>query len=229
MDIKAFFKISYGMYVVAASDGDKYNGQIANSVMQVTAEPAQMIVCLNKNNLTAEYIEKSKKFSISVLQKDTPMKFIGLFGFKSGRDVNKFENVDYKIGSIGVPIVMENGLSYFECEVVDKMDAVTHNLYIGKVINAEVIKDGEPMTYAYYHQVKGGMTQKNAPTYIKENRKGGKTMDKYECTVCGYIYDPAKGDPDSGIEPGTSFEDIPDDWVCPICGADKSSFEKVEA
>ena len=227
MNTKAFFKMSYGLYVVSSMDGEKYNGQIANAVVHVTAEPAQFMVGLNKKNLTSEYINKSKKFSISVLSEETPLQFIGLFGFKSGRDLNKFESINFKAGISDVPIVLDNTLSYFECEVMQSIDVGSHILYIGKVVEAEVVAEGEPMTYAYYHKIKGGKTEKNAPTYQEEKSEGGNKMDKYRCTVCGYIYDPEKGDPDSGIAPGTKFEDIPDDWVCPVCGVDKSSFEKV--
>ncbi len=101
----------------------------------------------------------------------------------------------------------------------------THTIFIGEVVDAAVLTDEEPMTYAYYHLVKRGATPKAAPTYLKE--EGGDRMDTYECTVCGYIYDPEKGDPDSGIAPGTPFEELPDDWVCPVCGAAKDQFEKV--
>jgi len=168
MDIKAFFKISYGMYIVSSFDSKKFNGQVANTVFQVTAEPPQFAVCINKNNLTNEYSKKSGIFTISVFSKDTPMKFIGLFGFKSGKEVDKFQDVEYKTGTTGAPIVLENCLSYFECEVVASMDIETHTLFIGKVIDAQIITDGEPMTYAYYHTIKQGLTHKNAPTYIKK-------------------------------------------------------------
>lgn len=85
------------------------------------------------------------------------------------------------------------------------------------------------MTYAYYHEIKGGKAPKTAPTYNKgANKKETKKMKKYVCTVCGYVYEPEKGDPDSGIKPGTPFEQLPDDWVCPVCGADKSAFELAE-
>jgi len=83
------------------------------------------------------------------------------------------------------------------------------------------------MTYAYYHEIKGGKAPKSAPTYIKEKlEKGDGNMAKYRCTVCGYIYNPEKGDPDNGIKTGTPFEELPEDWVCPVCGASKEEFEK---
>ena len=89
------------------------------------------------------------------------------------------------------------------------------------------------MTYSYYHEVKGGLSPKTAPTYIAnkneiENKKpqGGKKMENYVCTVCGYVYEPEKGDPDNDIKPGTAFEDLPSDWTCPVCGAGKDAFEK---
>jgi len=231
MELKVLYKISYGMYVVSSGTSNRFNGQIANSLIQVTAEPPQILVCINKKNLTHQLIQESNVFTVSILEKDTPMKFIGQFGFKSGRDGDKFSGVDTFSGKTGVPVVISNSIAYFECEVTGRMDSGTHTAFIGKVIEAGNIKEAEPMTYEYYHIVKGGMSPENAPTYIKDEKieiKEDKKMDKYKCTVCGYIYNPEKGDPDAGIEPGTSFEDIPEDWVCPVCGAGKDSFEEVE-
>jgi rubredoxin len=96
---------------------------------------------------------------------------------------------------------------------------------VGRVVEAEVVREGEPMTYSYYQEVKGGTTPKAAPSYRPPEVK---RMDKYRCSVCGYLYDPEKGDPDGGIPPGTPFEALPEGWVCPVCGADKSLFRKVE-
>jgi len=107
------------------------------------------------------------------------------------------------------------------------MNVGTHTFFVGKVVDSDIIKKDEPMTYAYYHRVKGGKTPVKAPTYIKEDREVN-GLDKYVCKICGYIYDPDKGDPDNGIAPGTMFENLPDDWVCPICGATKDQFEKVK-
>jgi len=228
MDIKVLYKVSYGMYIVCSKSKDRFNGQIANTVVQVTADPPKLSVCINKKNLTHQYIRESNIFAVSILEKDATIQLIGNFGFKSGREFDKFKGIEYKLGKTGVPVIVSNCLGYIECELENSVDAGTHTIFIGKIVGTQMLKDGEPLTYAYYHQVKKGKTQKNAPTYIKNESKKIKegNMEKYKCSVCEYIYDPKKGDPDSGIEPGTSFEDLPEDWVCPVCGAGKDSFEK---
>ena len=231
MNAEALFRLSYGMYVVSSRRGEQPNGQIANTVFQVTAEPPTVAVSINKQNLTHEFIRESGVFSVSVLSQEAPLGFIGRFGFKSGRDIAKFDGTLYKAGMTGVPIVLEHTLAYLEVEVLDSLDVGTHTVFIGKVVAAEVVADGEPMTYAYYHAVKRGRAPKTAPTYAgpetKETEREVKQMEKYRCTVCGYVYDPAVGDPDSGIEPGTSFGDLPEAWICPVCGVGKDEFEKV--
>jgi flavin reductase (DIM6/NTAB) family NADH-FMN oxidoreductase RutF/rubredoxin len=227
MNTKALFKLSYGVYVVCSKDGDKINGQIANTVIQVASEPSVIAVAINKNNLTHEYITKSGVFTASILAQDTPLSFIGTFGFKSGRDINKFEGVTYKTGETGTPIVTDHTLAYLEAKVIGKIDVATHTVFIGELVGAEIIKEGESMTYAYYHEVKRGSTPKSAPSYVDVKKEGKPVMSKYECNICGYVYDPELGDPDSKIPPGTPFDKLPDDWVCPVCGADKSEFKKI--
>lgn len=227
MDERALCKLGYGLYVVSSTADGKMNGQIANALAQVTAEPIEVAVSLNKQNLTYEYIRESRVFAASVLSIDTPLSFVGRFGFKSGRDLDKFEGVDYKVGVTGAPVVLENAVAYFEAEVFGELGVGTHVIFVGNVVEAEVLSDGEPMTYAYYQAVKRGKTPKTAATYIEGLESVGvKGMDRYVCTVCGYVYDPAVGDPDAGVKPGTVFEKLPDDWVCPVCGAGKSEFEK---
>ncbi len=229
MNRKTLHKISYGLYVVCSKKGQQYNGQIANALFQVTSEPPTIAVSINKENLTHEYITESKALTISVLSEKTPMTFIGNFGFKSGRDIDKLKNTTYKMGTTKIPIVTDYSLAYIEVKVIDKIDVGTHTIFIGNVIEGDITTDDTPLTYEYYHKVKGGISPKTAPTYSSVVDKIKKTevkkMDKYVCTVCGYIYDPEKGDPDSGISPGTKFEDIPDDWVCPVCGAGKDDFK----
>jgi len=230
MDLKILHKISYGLYVICSKNGEKSNGQIANVLFQVASEPPLVAISINKQNLTHEYIEKSNVFTVSVLSENTPMSFIGNFGFKSGRNIDKFKRIKCKPGKSRVPIVIDNSLAYIEAKVVDKIDVGTHTVFIGRVEDTKILTDDEPMTYAYYHKCKGGVSPKTAPTYSgsvdEEIKKEVEKMDKYVCKVCGYVYDPEKGDPDHGVEPGTSFEDIPDDWVCPVCGAGKKSFNK---
>ncbi|MCX5812029.1 MAG: flavin reductase [Proteobacteria bacterium] len=227
MNLKAIQKICYGMYIVGSKKEGKLNGQIANTAFQITSEPPTIAISINKLNLTHECIMESKIFAISILSNEAPMTLIGNFGFKSGRDIDKFKDVKFKTGLTGAPIVLEYSAGYLECEVIGVTDVGTHSIFIGKVVDCDTLSDGEPMTYAYYHQIKGGKSPKTAPTYVKEEEPGEKPAiaGKYKCNVCGYVYDPANGDTDAGIKPGTAFEKLPENWVCPVCGASKSEFE----
>jgi len=168
VDTKAFRYISYGLYVVTSRDGERLNGQIANSVMQVTSSPPKIAVVLNKENLTHDFVAKSGVFAVSVLEEESPMLFIGLFGFKSGRDVDKLSQVEFKKGETGAPLVTDHAVAVMEAKVVKTMDVGSHTVFVGEVVGAKVVKGGNPMTYAYYHQVKGGKSPKRAPTYIDE-------------------------------------------------------------
>jgi len=230
MNKKVLHNITYGMYIVSSVNGDKFNGQVANSVFQISSEPILVAISINKDNLTNEFIRSSNVFSVSILSQETPMEFIGRFGFKSGRDIDKFEGINYKKGISNAPVVLDYAIGYLEAKVKNSIDAGTHTIFIGEVMEGDILKDEAPMTYEYYHSVKKGGISRNAPHYIEEKpeeiKKTGGTK-KYRCKICNYIYDPEAGDPDGGIAPGTPFEEIPDDWVCPICGAAKSDFEEV--
>ncbi|MDV3427810.1 MAG: rubredoxin [Bacillota bacterium] len=230
IDYKAFYKLSYGLYIVSSAFEGKINAQIANTVFQISSEPPMIAVSINKQNLTHEYIEKSKKIGISVLAYETPMELIGKFGFKSGRDTDKFSGTSYKILESGIPIITENSVSYFELEAEKEIDVYTHTIFICRVKNSELLKDTNPMTYSHYQDIKRGRSS-GAPGVQTENKSeivtDVKNSSKYQCTVCGYIYDPNIGDPNSGIPAGTLFENLPDSWTCPICGVTKDMFEKV--
>jgi len=167
MNLEALHKISYGLYVVTSGKGENCNGQICNTVFQVTSEPVRIAVSINKQNFTHEFIRESRVFSVSVLSKSTPLRFIGRFGFKCGRDIDKFEGINYKVGKTGAWIVLDHSVAYLEAEVIKEVDAGTHTIFIGKVVDSEILADEEPMTYAYYHLIKRGVTPKAAPTYIK--------------------------------------------------------------
>ncbi len=228
MNRAALHQISYGVYIVTSGRDGKFNGQIANSIVQVTSRPATLAICINKENYTHSLIRESGKFVVSILSEAAPMTFIGLFGFKSGRDVDKLNGVKSKIGATGVPIVLDYTLGFVEAEVEGELDGGTHTIFFAKVVEADLVGEGTPMTYAYYQNVKGGKSPKSAPTYDADAAPAkSKTpaAARYVCSICGYVYDPAQGDPENGIGPGTRFEDVPDSWTCPVCGAEKKMFE----
>jgi rubredoxin/flavin reductase (DIM6/NTAB) family NADH-FMN oxidoreductase RutF len=227
MNSKALYSLTYGLFIVSSVKDSKLNGQVANTVIQVCSEPQVIQVVINRNNFTHEFISASKVFSASILSQETPLNFIGGFGFKSGRDTDKFAGINYRTGQTGAPVALDNSLAYLEARVIDQKEVYTHTIFIGQLVDADVIRDGEPITYAYYQQVKRGTTPKSAPSYISDKKEEKVKMDKYKCDVCGYIYDPEKGDPDGGIKPGTKFADIPDDWTCPVCGAEKNQFKLI--
>jgi len=171
MNLKALYKLGYGLYVVCSRKGNKLNGQIANTVLQITSEPPTIAVSINKSNLTHEFIKESKVMTVSVISQDALLSFIGHFGFKSGQDIGKLEGIEYKIGETHAPVVTENTLAYLEAKVIQEVDVGTHTIFIGELVGADVIREGEPMTYAYYHQVKRGTTPKTAPSYIEEKKE----------------------------------------------------------
>ena len=156
MDLKALHKISYGIYIICSKNDEKINGQIANSIFQVSSEPPTIAVSINKKNLTHNCIEKCKLFTISVLSEETPMKFIGNFGFKSGRDYDKFKDVKYKLSKNKIPIILDYTTAYFELSMINKIDVETHTIFIGRVTDANTLSNKPVMTYEYYHVCKGG-------------------------------------------------------------------------
>lgn len=168
MDTYVLHNIGYGMYVVSSCQGDSLNAQIANAVFQVTSQPARVVVSINKRNLTYEFIKKSLRFSVSILEEGTPLDFIVALGFKSGRSEDKFKDVRFKKLSSGCPVILDNAICYFEAKVVDQFDCGTHTLFLGQMTESETLMTGRPMTYDYYHNVKRGATHKNAPTFIKK-------------------------------------------------------------
>jgi len=171
MDRNTFSKLSYGVYVVASGNRERQNAFIATTVMQVTADPAKIIVACNKNNFTADLISESKVFSASVIKQDYKPTTMGTFGFRSGKDFNKFEQCnEFVFGeNTQTPIVLEDCMAWFECKLVDGIDVGTHILFVGEVLDAQIIaEDAVPLTYAYYHEVKKGVTAKNAPSFIKK-------------------------------------------------------------
>jgi ferric-chelate reductase [NAD(P)H] len=174
MNLNALHKLGYGMYIVGSHKDGKLNAQVANTVFQITSEPPTVAVSINKSNLTHEFIKTSKVFSASVLCQATPLSFIGNFGFKSGRDVDKLKGVNYKIGQTGSPVILDNATAYLEAEVIQDVDVGTHTIFISRIVAAEILTEDTCLTYEYYHQVKRGTTPKTAPSYIAKEKGGDK-------------------------------------------------------
>lgn len=207
MDNKAFFKLSYGLYIVSTRQGDQKAGCIVNTFNQVTSSPAQVSVTLNKNNATEQLIEQTGKFAVTVLDQNADMELIGQFGFHCSRDTDKFSACSTYEDEQGLPYVSDHAASRFSCKVVNQIDLGTHVMFIAEVVGCEVLNQEPVMTYEYYHQVKKGTTPKNAPSYQEEKKTGG-----WKCLLCGYIYE---------------GEVLPEDFICPICSAPASAFEKI--
>lgn len=165
LDRKVFRDLSYGLYIVTSHQGDRLNGQIVNTVIQVTSDPARVAVIINKKNLTHEFISDSKVFAVSVLEESAPMAFFGPFGFRSGRDYDKLAKVEYVLGTTGCPLLMQYTLSVLEGRVFDQVDLGTHTVFIADVVGGQVLKEGQPMTYRYYHETLKGKSNPNAPTF----------------------------------------------------------------
>lgn len=235
LDLESLFKLSYGMCIVSSKMDGKFNGCIVNTVFQVTPEPPTIAVSVNRQNLTHQYITKSRIMTVSILSQRAPMPLIGRFGFRSGRDINKFEHVNFKTGQNLLPIITDSTVAYIEAELLSSIDVETHTLFIAKITACQNLDvENEPMTYTYYRDIKQGRTPRTAATYVEKKpaqelkKERAKKMKKYKCLICGYIYDPDVGDPAGSIPPGTVFELLPQDWVCPDCGASKDNFELVE-
>jgi flavin reductase (DIM6/NTAB) family NADH-FMN oxidoreductase RutF/rubredoxin len=249
MNFSAFHKLSYGLYLIASEHQGEKVGYIANTAFQITAEPSKIAISCNKDNYSAQKIIDSKCFSISVLKKEVDTSLIGKFGFMSASEINKFEGVNCITAKTGAPIVVDSSVAWFDCKVLDYSDVGTHYLIIAEVVDGDVIENEEPLTYAYYHEKYKMRSPKNAPTYISDDKLDEddpaadteakdpsndasdekSTEDQvYSCNICGYHYNPEEGDPTMGIPPGTSFEDLPEDWKCPICNAGKDYFSEAE-
>ena len=156
------------MCIVSSKKAEKFNGCIVNTVFQVTPEPPMIAASVNRECLTHNYISESGVFTVSILAEDTPMAFIGRFGFRSGRDIDKLEDLNYKLGRTGAPIILDNTVAFIEAEVTERVDVITHTLFIAKIVACQTLnEDKVPMTYAYYRDVKHGRTPEKAATYLK--------------------------------------------------------------
>jgi flavin reductase (DIM6/NTAB) family NADH-FMN oxidoreductase RutF/rubredoxin len=204
----ALFKLSYGLYVLTAREGDKDNGCIINVAPQLTDTPLQMLVSVNKQNYTHDMIVRTGLFNVSLLTEHTPMTVIQHFGFQSGRDVNKFENCEVEMRSgNGLLYVPRYTNAYISGKVNQMVDLGTHTLFIAEVTESVLLNNDPSLTYEYYHQhIKPKPAAQAAPT------GDGKT--RWVCQTCGYVYE---GD------------EMPDDFICPWCKHGKADFIRMES
>lgn len=170
INYEALFTLSYGLYIVSSGNKDKGNGFISNTVFQVTADPPQFAACCNKDNYTAEVIRESGVFATSVLKQDASASLIGKFGYKSGRDEDKMKELEIIYGKTGVPIVMNDTVAFIECTLKQTFDVGTHLIFVGELVQANIVDEAEPLTYDYYRKVKKGFAPKNAPTYVDKSK-----------------------------------------------------------
>lgn len=224
INFEALFKISYGLYLVSSGTREYGNGFISNTVFQVSSDPPKFAVCCSKENHTAEVIKSAGFFSVSILQTDAAASTLGTFGFKSGKDMDKMEGMELKYGESGVPIVLNDTIAFLECKVKETIDVGSHLMFLGDLLHADILDpEKDALTYLHYREVKKGLAPKNAPTFVDkaklENKPGAEDYAKYECAACGYIYDEEKEE--------TKFDDLPDEWLCPVCGSEKEDFYKL--
>lgn len=214
MNTKVLRNLSYGVYVVSTMDKDRPTGCTANSIMQITSTPPTLAASINHDNYTNQCIKATGLFAVSIISEKTDPSVIGTFGFRSGKDTDKFADIPYEMVA-GVP-VLTHCSGCIICKVINSMETSTHTVFLGEVIDGDLVDNETPMTYAYYHNVIKGTSPKNAPTYIAEEET--KMVEKeavWVCSVCGYAYDEE-----------IPFEELSDDYVCPVCLAAKEKFEK---
>ena len=214
MDKKVLRNLSYGVYVVTSKDKDRNIGCVANSIMQVTSNPSVIAVSINHDNYTNKVIKENKNFGVSILKETSDPKIIGTFGFKSSKDTDKFDGINFKEIS-DIP-VLENTCGYMVCKVIDTMETSTHTIFLGEVLEADDYSNENPMTYKYYHEQLKGSSPKNAPTYEEKQdieQKNNQKTKKWKCKICGYVHE---------------ADELPEDFTCPICGVGKENFELIE-
>ena len=222
-DKKAFHSLSYGMYVIGTRFDDKDYGCVANTFAQVTSSPLQVSVALNKENATTAAVRQAGRFTASCLSEQADMQLIGTFGFHTSAELDKFAQHASARDESGLPYVAEQCCAWFSAKVVSELDLGTHVLFVGEVEECAKVADAAaPMTYAFYHQVKGGKTPPKASSYLGEEQPAIAPAESsaaeqpkvaWRCTICGHM---------------EYVDELPDDFVCPVCGVGKEFFERVE-
>ena len=203
MDIKALFKLSYGVFVLSTKSGDKVNGCITNTGIQVANAPTRIAISVINTNYTCDLIKESGVFALSLLDETCTFETIKHFGFQSGRNVDKYEGLELPVDLNGVPYLNWQTCSVISCKVLESKDLGSHTLFIAEVQDAVLLKDTAPLTYNDYQtKVK---PQPQQPKVEKE-------IIGWRCKICNYEYE---------------GKDLPEDFLCPLCGHDKEDFEPI--
>ncbi len=197
MDNKVMHNISYGLFVLTAKDGDKENGCIINTLQQVTTTPNQVTITVNKDNLTHDLVMKTGVFNVSVLSEKAMFDVFKHFGFQSGRDVDKFADFPKETAENGLPYVAKGTNCFLSAKVISTIDLGTHTLFLAEVTDGKCLTDDASTTYDYYHK------------HIKE--APSKKASGWVCKICGYVH---------------PHEELPEDFICPICKHGAVDFEK---
>lgn len=206
--MEALFKLSYGLFVVTAKEGEKDNGCIVNTVQQVTSEPSRISVAINKQNYTHDMVVRTGKLNVSILTERAKFSIFEQYGFQSGRTVNKFQDVpDLPRTKNGLLYITESVNAVISGSIFQMIDLGTHTLFIVDVEEAITLSKDPSVTYAYYF----------ANIKPKPQDVSGAKGKVWICMICNYVYDEAKE--------GIPFEELPEDWVCPLCKHPKKDFE----
>lgn len=202
---EAMYKLTYGLFMLTTTDGEKQNGCIVNTVMMMTDNPKRIVVFVNKSNYSEELLRKTKICNVSILTEKTPFDVFKQFGFQSGRDVDKFEGGMYATSENGLYYLPDYANAVLSAKVVDCYDYDTHTLFVAEVTEAKTLNSDKSVTYEYYqNNIK---PKPQAPKTEEKSDKG-----KWVCKVCGYVHE---GD------------ELPADFICPWCKHPAEDFEKV--
>ena len=217
MDKSAFYKLSYGLFLITTRQDTRNVGCIANTLIQVTSHPPRVSVALNKENYTTRIIERTGAFSATVLDETVDMNLIAAFGFQSSETTDKFANFTPKWDRQNLPYISDGAAAQLSCRVIGSLDAGSHWIFLADIIDAQCLSDQPPMTYAYYREVKKGTTPPRASSYQPPEPVDAPTSapatgqsSAYQCEVCGYIE--------------REKIPLPDGYRCPICGAPAARF-----
>lgn len=205
MDKKAMYRLTYGLFILTAKADGKDNGCIINTAIQAASEPNQISIAVNKANFTHDMIKQTGEFTVSVISQDAGFELFKRFGFQSGRDTDKFAGfASYETGANGIRYITEGTNAYISVKVEKTQDLGSHTMFIGTVTDMEVLSQTPSVTYEYYQNNIKPRPQASAAA------KEGKTV--WRCRICGYEY---------------VGEELPEDFICPLCKHPASDFEKV--